>query len=497
MQNREALNRIKSAIDVLVGACPEYDKYIHYQKVVVNAETGEVEKTSCSSAEIFINLLVTSVKYTFNVRLLFNKDHKNSKSSIRFVDPIRWEPFIKEFYDYILGDYTTEEYLKFVWEKAVVVKKTILTQIENIKAAEGFLKDSTGYLGGYLLNAVALAYAEIIDYICSNTDLSIYRSEEINKELLKRERFIINALSYGQVDLEAEDFADEEKDNDNADPMEELDKLIGLKNVKEDVKTLVNLVKVRQKRIENKLKVNDMSLHMVFTGNPGTGKTTVARLISKIYKQIGVLSKGTFVEASREDLVAGYVGQTAIKTKHVIDSARGGVLFIDEAYSLNGDGDRDFGKEAISTLLKEMEDNRGDLIVIVAGYPDLTEEFLKSNPGLKSRFNKFINFEDYTEDELEQIYELISKEEGYTIELGVKDALKKKLSEVKDSGNFANARSVRNIFEKSLANQANRIVKSDDYSVEALQLLTVQDIEYVVDTSKKEEKKTIGFGIKE
>ena len=176
--------------------------------------------------------------------------------------------------------------------------------------------------------------------------------------------------------------------------MEQLNALVGLDAVKKDVKNLVNMMKVRKLREQNGLPVPPMSLHMVFTGNPGTGKTTVARLISGLYAAIGVLSRGQLVEVDRSGLVAGYVGQTALKTQQVIDSALGGVLFIDEAYSLSSGGENDFGREAIETLLKAMEDHRDDLIVVVAGYDGPMESFLSSNPGLESRFNKYFRFPD-------------------------------------------------------------------------------------------------------
>jgi SpoVK/Ycf46/Vps4 family AAA+-type ATPase len=186
--------------------------------------------------------------------------------------------------------------------------------------------------------------------------------------------------------------------------MAQLDALVGLENVKKDVKNLVNLMKVRKLRQENDLPVPPMSLHMVFMGNPGTGKTTVARLISSLYASIGVLSKGQLIEVDRSGLVAGYVGQTALKTQEVIKSALGGVLFIDEAYSLSSGGENDFGREAIETILKAMEDHRDDLVVIVAGYDEPMQKFLSSNPGLESRFNKYFYFQDYTGEQLMAIF---------------------------------------------------------------------------------------------
>ena len=175
---------------------------------------------------------------------------------------------------------------------------------------------------------------------------------------------------------------------------------MGLETVKEEVKDLINLAVIYQKRRENQLPTADMSFHMVFSGNPGTGKTMIARLMARVYKVLGILSKGQLVEVDRSGLVAGYVGQTALKTSEVIEKAKGGVLFIDEAYALTNKEGNDFGQEAVDTLLKAMEDNREDLIVIVAGYEGLMEEFIHSNPGLESRFNRYLHFDDYTPEEM-------------------------------------------------------------------------------------------------
>lgn len=262
--------------------------------------------------------------------------------------------------------------------------------------------------------------------------------------------------------------------------LEELNGLIGLHRVKSEVSSLINLIQMRNEREKRGLKQPDMSLHLVFTGNPGTGKTTIARLIAQIYKQLGILSKGHFIEAERADLCGGYVGQTAIKTKKVIESAMGGVLFIDEAYSLTSKHDTDYGREAVETLLKSMEDHRNDLIVIVAGYTQLMGEFINSNPGLRSRFNKFIEFDDYDPDELYAIFHLISKKAGFHLNNESDHLVKVFFKQYYDSrdATFANARDVRNFFEKAMTNQANRLAGMNAALIptDELNLLTKEDI---------------------
>ena len=261
--------------------------------------------------------------------------------------------------------------------------------------------------------------------------------------------------------------------------LSELNELIGLKQIKEEIAGLINLIKVRKLREEKGLPMLPMSFHLVFSGNPGTGKTTVARIVSKIYKNLEVISKGNLVEVDRSGLVAGFVGQTAIKTREVIDSAKGGVLFIDEAYSLTPGGSQsDYGSEAIEVLLKAMEDQRGDLVVIVAGYTDEMEDFLNSNPGLKSRFNKFIHFADYSPKELLDIFILISKKHGYKLTDDAEGELEKLITLIYENRteNFANARITRNMFESVIQHQANRVVKIEDPSKDDLQEISIEDI---------------------
>ena len=261
--------------------------------------------------------------------------------------------------------------------------------------------------------------------------------------------------------------------------LEELEGLVGLEDIKRDVKSLVNLVKVRKLRQANDLPVPPISLHMVFVGNPGTGKTTVARLMGQLYAAAGALTKGQLIETDRSGLVAGYVGQTALKTQQLIQSALGGVLFIDEAYSLSSGGENDFGREAIETLLKGMEDNRDNLVVIVAGYTEPMRKFLSSNPGLESRFNKYFFFPDYNGDQLMEIFRMQCRENGYTL---TKEAEKKAVSGFrklyKDRGeNFGNGRDVRNRFEDMVAAQSNRVAAMKDPSKEELMSVLPEDID--------------------
>ena len=267
--------------------------------------------------------------------------------------------------------------------------------------------------------------------------------------------------------------------------MEELDSLIGLEDVKAEVSSLINLIKVRKMRKDHGLKVMDMSFHMVFTGNPGTGKTTVARLVAKIYKQLGFLSKGQLIETDRSGLVAGYVGQTAGKVTEVVNSALGGILFIDEAYALARKGmENDFGREAIDTLVKLMEDNRDDLVVIVAGYTDEMHDFLTSNPGLISRFNKYIDFPDYTDDELMAILEMNAKRQGYVVGEDAKKVVRSMLTgmSLSERLDFGNARGMRNTLEKLVQEQANRIAAlTCEITREMLQEITEQDARTALD----------------
>ena len=240
--------------------------------------------------------------------------------------------------------------------------------------------------------------------------------------------------------------------------MEELQELIGLKSIKHDVAELINLAKVQKMREDMGLKFVPTSLHLVFSGNPGTGKTTVARILARLYKEIGILTKGQLVEVDRSGLVAGYVGQTALKTQEKIQEAMGGVLFIDEAYALAKEGN-DYGQEAIDTILKAMEDHRRDFVVIVAGYTKPMEEFINSNPGLRSRFNKYLYFEDYTADELMGIFDLQCKKYSYKLSDEARkeiEALIREREANKDE-TFANAREIRNLFEDIITNQATRI----------------------------------------
>lgn len=260
----------------------------------------------------------------------------------------------------------------------------------------------------------------------------------------------------------------------------ELDTLVGLASVKEEIKTLSNFIKIQQKRKEQGLKSSSVSYHCVFTGNPGTGKTTVARIVAQIYKDLGILSKGHLVETDRSGLVAEYVGQTAVKTNKIIDSALDGVLFIDEAYSLIGTG-QDYGKEAIATLLKRMEDNRDRLVVILAGYSKEMQDFINTNPGLQSRFNRYIDFPDYSAEELLQIFEKNVEKFDYKLEKEALVAMSEYFQhavENKDA-NFGNARFVRNIFEKTLEKQANRLSTDPDLDTNELTLITLADLPIV------------------
>ena len=254
---------------------------------------------------------------------------------------------------------------------------------------------------------------------------------------------------------------------------QELFSLIGLSEIKHDVTNMINLVKMQTKRTQQGLNSIPVSMHCVFTGNPGTGKTTIARILADIYRNMGILSKGQLIEVDRSELVSQYIGETAIKTQEKINQALGGILFIDEAYTLVKEG-RDHGQESIDTLLKAMEDHRDDFIVIVAGYDDLMQNFINSNPGLKSRFNKFFHFPDYNSAELIQIFNKYCDQYGYYLTDGAEKVMKMVIErmEATKSDNFANAREIRNLFEQVITNQATRLAETASNDIS---LLTEED----------------------
>lgn len=338
-----------------------------------------------------------------------------------------------------------------------------------------------------------------ISYMVSNTEATLDFSDALDIHVLKTQTY---AEMHTAADLSVFDDSNDkmpsaelatdveekkEVDDDKAkknhkspkqstNPYEELQSLIGLGNVKAEIQTLANLVQVQQARAKEGLKNSSMSYHLVFTGNPGTGKTTIARIIASIYKDLGILQKGHLVETDRSGLVAEYLGQTAVKTNKIIDEALDGVLFIDEAYTLTDEKDS-YGKEAVATLLKRMEDDRDRLVVILAGYTDNMKQFISTNPGLESRFNRYIDFPDYSEEELLQIFMSMVKKYDYVLSdetiLKIKEAIHQNV-ENKDK-QFGNARFIRNMFEKILANQANRLAKDSKLDAQNLRCITIDD----------------------
>ena len=307
-----------------------------------------------------------------------------------------------------------------------------------------------------------------------------YHNPQITTLAIETKDWLVRYYGYQQL---SDIFSGNNKTEDDNFTLEELiqqlNKLVGLNDVKSKVNDLIAFQKVQLLRKEKGLHSPKSTMHLAFTGNPGTGKTTVARIIGRIYRKLGLLSKGHFMEVSRTDLIAGYQGQTALKVKEVIEKAKGGVLFIDEAYSITENDHSDsYGRECLTELTKALEDYREDLVVIVAGYTEPMKQFFESNPGLKSRFNTFIEFDDYNVNELMEILVCMTNAEDYVISDKAREILSQQIIKTIESkqNNFANGRFIRNIFESMTMNHARRVDKIEHPSIMDLELLTENDI---------------------
>lgn len=459
---------VRSAFDKLVAGC---DAASSLSKADSSKSVREHLAEGINAFISYISISGGATRYDF-----FNKVYQNGKypisnrcSSDDFIIPACFT--MLKHYDEQLGTNAstllTGLYVSFLYELG---KYYALSRMDKKEISSQRYIDYINRLRENLPERIVIEGKQAID------------KKDINLQTDNKEKKAISKKTPGEEETQ-QDSTEPEESLDEL--MEKLNSLIGLAGVKNEVGSLVNMLKIKKIRDARGMRTANVSKHLVFLGNPGTGKTTVARLLSKIYKQLGVLEKGQLVEVDRAGLVAGFVGQTALKTKEKIDEAMGGILFIDEAYTL-AKGGNDFGQEAIDTILKAMEDNRENLVVIVAGYPEPMDEFLNSNPGLKSRFSKNIMFEDYSDAELFSIFQGFCKPYGMSLAPDAQRAVINYLRWLVQhkSANFANGREMRNLFEAALANQANRLAALTEVTNDELNEFSTVDLpDYVLDAS--------------
>ena len=470
------------ALDVTTPLCAFYDKILHNRGIMLTIDEALSDKVGDKEAKLrflFLSDLIkcynhlghdaTNLLTTEGLPMTILEGHTISRTTITY------------------STIQLDKYKKVV-ESISSVNKTVIENFQNNKSEDFFyLNEVFKACNSEDLRTQYFSLLYRFFSVIAKADDHITPEEGKWLEMLMS--YSTTSKDYGLEVFEKKASVDEKqtkekqvtpnaKNDDETNPLEELQTLIGLSEVKEEVSALANFVKIQQEREKKGMKAVGLSYHCVFTGNPGTGKTTVARILAAIYRDLGILKKGHLVETDRSGLVAEYVGQTAVKTNKIIDSALDGVLFIDEAYSLVQGGGNDYGQEAISTLLKRMEDDRNRLIVVLAGYSEDMKRFIDSNPGLQSRFNRYIHFADYTADELKQIFMLNVDKNQYLLEPEGEELLAKILNftiEHKDK-NFGNGRFVRNLFEKTIQNQAIRLSCQPSITAEELSKLKPEDL---------------------
>lgn len=330
-------------------------------------------------------------------------------------------------------------------------------------------------------------FSGIVALLTRTASLIVKADNKISKAEKELLQTITKKVNNPKIELDKAQYNEIPEDDSLEKVLGELHELIGMDEIKKSIEELTNFLKVQIMRKDKGLKTTTNSLHSVFMGPPGTGKTTVARLLGRIYKHLGYLERGHLIETDRAGMVAGYVGQTAIKAEEIIKSASGGVLFIDEAYSLSSGHQNDFGNEAIEILLKRMEDQRNKLVVVVAGYPDEMEDFILSNPGLQSRFNRYFKFDHFSVDALLKIFKLYAHKADFILSEDAEQKLLEILERVHEKRHkgFGNARTMRNLFERIIEIQANRVVSLTPITEDLLKILTEEDVPDILKTVKE------------